>query len=211
MTYAISPFGDSAVAGWAIIGRIIPVAFAGIFALSGAIGPILGQNLGAKKFDRLERGLSDALLFSLIYMVIVWGILAFSHRYIAMIFSVEGEAAYLIEVFCLWLSPAFAFMGALFVANAAFNNLGRPHYSTLFNWGRATFGTVPLVYFGGMYFGAAGVIAGNLLGGLFFGTAAVLVCYRLIETYKEHPEDAKPRKPRLLRRIPLWPFSTPRG
>lgn len=211
VTFSISAFGDSAVAGWAIIGRIIPVAFGGIFALSGAIGPILGQNLGAKKFDRLERGLSDALLFSLVYMVVVWVILALSHKQISAIFGVDGEAAYLIEVFCLWLSPAFAFMGALFVANAAFNNLGRPHYSTMFNWGRATVGTVPLVYFGGVYFGSAGVIAGNLMGGLFFGTAAVLVCYRLIEGYKEHPEDAKSTKPKLLRRIPLWPFSTPRG
>ena len=34
ITAAIAPFGDSAVAGWAILGRIMPVAFGAIFALS---------------------------------------------------------------------------------------------------------------------------------------------------------------------------------
>ena len=29
---------------------------------------------------------------------------------------------------------AFVFTGMMFVANAAFNNLGRPVYSTLINW-----------------------------------------------------------------------------
>jgi putative MATE family efflux protein len=46
VTGAIARFGDDAVAGWAIIGRLIPLAFAGLFALSGAVGPILAQMSG---------------------------------------------------------------------------------------------------------------------------------------------------------------------
>ncbi|MGI9400742.1 MAG: MATE family efflux transporter, partial [Rhizobiaceae bacterium] len=41
VTGAISQFGDDAVAGWAIAGRIMPLVFAGLFSLSGAVGPIL--------------------------------------------------------------------------------------------------------------------------------------------------------------------------
>ena len=40
-------YGDAAVAASAVIDRIVYVAFAVVFALTGAIGPILGQNLGA--------------------------------------------------------------------------------------------------------------------------------------------------------------------
>ncbi len=54
VTAAISSYGDNAVAGWAVIGRVIPVAFAALFALSGSVGPILGQNLGAGRHDRLR-------------------------------------------------------------------------------------------------------------------------------------------------------------
>ena len=48
VTAALADSGDAAVAAWAVIGRIIPLAFAPVFALTGAIGPILGQNVGAK-------------------------------------------------------------------------------------------------------------------------------------------------------------------
>ncbi|MCB1512568.1 MAG: polysaccharide biosynthesis C-terminal domain-containing protein, partial [Hyphomicrobiaceae bacterium] len=39
ITAVISEHGDAAVAGWTIIGRIMPVAFGSIFALSGVVGP----------------------------------------------------------------------------------------------------------------------------------------------------------------------------
>ncbi len=47
VTGAMAKFGDGAVAGWTIAGRLIPIAFVGMFALTGSIGPIIGQNLGA--------------------------------------------------------------------------------------------------------------------------------------------------------------------
>lgn len=43
VTRAAAEFGEAAVAGMAIIGRVTPIAFALIFVMSGAIGPIIGQ------------------------------------------------------------------------------------------------------------------------------------------------------------------------
>lgn len=42
MTREIAKYGTEAVAGMAVIGRLTPVAFSVMFALSGAIGPIIG-------------------------------------------------------------------------------------------------------------------------------------------------------------------------
>lgn len=47
VTRMVAGFGEAAVTGMAIAGRLTPVAFAMIFAMTGAIGPIIGQNLGA--------------------------------------------------------------------------------------------------------------------------------------------------------------------
>ena len=44
VTRAMANFGEAAVAGMAIVGRMTPMAFGVIFALSGAIGPVIGQN-----------------------------------------------------------------------------------------------------------------------------------------------------------------------
>ena len=43
VTWAIAPYGNGAIAGWAVIGRIIPVAFGSVYALSGVVGPIIGR------------------------------------------------------------------------------------------------------------------------------------------------------------------------
>ena len=64
VTRAVAPFGDEAVAAAAIVGRLIPVAFGIIFALSGSVGPIIGQNYGARKFDRVKQTLRDGLIFA---------------------------------------------------------------------------------------------------------------------------------------------------
>ena len=46
VTRALASFGTEAVAAMAVIGRLTPLAFAVVLALSGAIGPIVGQNFG---------------------------------------------------------------------------------------------------------------------------------------------------------------------
>ncbi len=187
VTSAVAGFGDDAVAGWAIIGRILPVAFGVIFALSGAVGPIVSQNYGAKLFPRITQTLRDALLFTLIYCLSVWALLAIGSSLLVALFGATGDAASLVRLFCLFVAGSFLFNGALFVANSAFNNLGFPLYATLFNWGRATLGVVPFVYVGQNY-GAEGVVAGWGLGAVVFGVLSVIVCFRVVKTLPERAE-----------------------
>jgi Na+-driven multidrug efflux pump len=181
VTAAVAPFGDSAVAGWAIVGRIIPVAFGAIYALSGAVGPVLGQNIGAGAESRVRAVLTESLKVNLWFTLAAWAALFVLARPLVALFGATGQAADLIMLFCRWLSPLFGFLGALFVANAAFNVMGRAHYATIFNWARATIGTIPFAEVGGRLAGAEGVIAGNMVGGIIFGVAAVLACYGLFE------------------------------
>lgn len=181
VTRAMAPFGDTAVAGWAIVGRVIPVAFGAIFALSATVGPIIGQNYGVGAFDRVRTTLTQSLLVTAVFTGVAWAILAVLAWPIASAFDATGETADLIVFFCRALPPTFVFLGALFVANAAFNTLGRPHYSTALNWGRATLGTVPLVQAGAVLAGATGVLAGSVLGGVIFGILAVWLAYRWID------------------------------
>ena len=180
VTAAIAPFGDNAVAGWAVIGRIIPVAFAALFALSASVGPILGQNLGARRHDRLRSTMYDSLKVAVVYVLVVWLILAMSSTWIASVFQAEGEARALIVFFCTFVAGSFVFNGALFVANAAFNNLGFALYSTLLNWSRATLGVVPFIWLGGQWYGAKGVLAGYGLGVVLFGVVGVWGCFKVL-------------------------------
>ncbi len=178
VTHSIAQFGAAAVAGQATIDRVTPVAFGLIFALSGAIGPIFAQNLGAHEYGRVREALWASLKFMVISVGIAWGVLALAQGLLVSAFSAEGPAEALIRAFCSWIAGGFFFVGALFVANTAFNNLGRPLLSTGFNWARATLGTIPFAWYGAQY-GPIGVLAGQALGSAIFGSLALWWAFRL--------------------------------
>ena len=182
VTRAMAQYGEDAVAGMAIIARLTPVAFGVLFALSGAVGPIIGQNVGAGLNDRVRGAFRAALLFTALYVVAASLILFFLRGPIAALFQASDDATVLIYLFCGPLALAFFFNGTLFVANAAFNNMGHPFYSTWLNWGRHTLGTIPLVMLGSYYYGAPGVLIGQAVGGLIFGLLAWGLAERLVAT-----------------------------
>lgn len=180
ITYAISSHGDDAVTAWAIINRLVPVAFGATFALSGAVGPILSQNLGARLFDRLRLVMQQSIILVSIYVLAVWLILFLGQDRLIALFAGQGETAELIRFYCTYVAASFIFMGALFTANASFNNLGFPLMSTFFNWARATLGTAPFILIFENYYGAKGVILGQGLGAMVFGIGAVVASFYVI-------------------------------
>ncbi|WCE28644.1 MATE family efflux transporter [Vibrio sp. SCSIO 43137] len=186
VTTNIAQFGENYVAGFAVIGRLMPVAFAVIFALSGAVGPIIGQNFGAERYDRVKETLNNSLLFVTVYCLAVSLILFLIQDLIIAGFSLSGDAAVIVAAFCSYVAISFVFNGALFVANASFNNLGKPFYSTSLNLGKATLGTLPFVYFGAQWFGALGVIYGQALGSVLFGVLGIIVLRKHIADLVQH-------------------------
>ncbi len=172
LTVAVAPFGDEAVAGWAVVMRLSALAFGGIFALSGAVGPILGQNIGARRPDRVRSAYRDALIFCAGYVALAWGCLALARPFVVAGFGLQGAGVAVADAFLFGGAGFFVFTGALFVANAAFNNLGRPLWATALNWSRdaAVLPALALTLPGLM--GPAGVVAAQAGAGLVVGSIA---------------------------------------
>jgi putative MATE family efflux protein len=187
----IAPFGPSAMAANAVIDRLIPLAFGALFALSGAVGPILAQNWGAGLFPRMRSALRQSIIFAATYTLVMWLVLILARHQIVQLFGLKGAAAEGVLFFC-WISgPMWFFVGLLFTANAAFNNLGFALYSTAFNWGRATLGTVPFALIGARMGGFPGVLIGTALGSIVFGVASILLARRVIDRLeKAHTDKA---------------------
>lgn len=198
VTRAMAEYGPDAVAGMAMVSRLTPVAFGVIFALSGAIGPIIGQNFGAGKTDRVRGAFRDGLIFTALYVLLASALLFVLRAPLADLFQATGEARALVFLFCGPLALLFFFNGMLFVSNAAFNNLGHPFYSTWLNWGRHTLGTIPFVMLGAMLYGAAGVLIGQAVGGVFFGLVSVWLARRVMARPSDVPRPVFARQARLL-------------
>ena len=177
VTRVWSDFGEAAVAGGAIVDRVIPLAFGVIFALTGSVGPIIGQNFGAKLMDRVRRAITDALVLSVGYALVAWAGLAVAAPWIVAAFDAQGAAADFVMFFCRFGVTAWIFVTCLFVANTVFNNLGFPLLAMIFNWGRATLGTIPFVTLGAKYGGVEGAMLGAAAGAAAFGLAGVAAAY----------------------------------
>jgi putative MATE family efflux protein len=180
LTGVVAAHGDAAVAGWAVVMRLTPLAFGVIFALSGAVGPILGQNRGAGLFGRIRRAYRDALVFAGAWVLSAWLLLWLASGLIVRGFGLGGEGAEVLATFTRIGAGAFLFTAALYVANAAFNNLGRPAFSTLFNWSRDGVAIPLLAYLIGNSAGSGGVILVQALAALVVGSAAALTAWAYV-------------------------------
>lgn len=212
VTRMIAPFGVAAVAGYAVVSRLTPLAFCVIFALSGAVGPIIGQNFGARNYARVRETLRKAMQFTGAYTIAIWVILIAFYGFVADQFGLRDEGRTLLFWFAVVVTPLFYFNGVLFVSNAAFNNLNRPIWSTMLNWGKNTLGTAPFVWLGAQWAGAPGVLIGQALGGVFFSVLGLWLAFKLVDGYENGSADPERGwKLPLMRPRPEPPFSSPRG
>jgi Na+-driven multidrug efflux pump len=192
LTSLVAQHGDGAVAGWAVVTRLSVLAFGGIFALSGAIGGIFGQNYGAGLLDRVRCTFRDALVFCTVYTGLAWAILFAMRDIIVVAFGLGPEGAAVVHAFVGIAAGGFVFTGALFCANAAFNTLGKPLRSTALNWSRDGVVLFPMAWALSQPFGAPGVIYGQAAAGVVVGAVAVWAAWRFVAALEAAEPLGKP-------------------
>ena len=192
VTREMAAQGDSAVAGWGVVMRLTILAFGGIFALSGAIGGIIGQNYGAGRPDRVAGAFVAALRFCAAYTLTTWAVMALLGGTVAASFGLSADGLAVVRAFTHVSAGAFIFTGALFVANAAFNNLGRPLRSTAANWTRDGLLMAPLAWAGATLAGGPGIVWGQGVANVLAGTAAALLAWRHIARLRRDHAAAGP-------------------
>lgn len=178
----IADYSNDVIAGFAVVGRVVPVAFCLMFSLSGAVGPIIGQNFGALKFDRVRTTIQQATLFAVAYTLVIWPILYLLSGPISNAFHLVDEGRHVFWLFAASVTPLFFFNGMLFISNAACNNLGHPSWSTLMNWLRNTFGLIPFLWLGREFYGLDGIVISPAVGGIVFGIAGYMVAQYLVSS-----------------------------
>ncbi|MFK7857675.1 MAG: MATE family efflux transporter [Granulosicoccus sp.] len=174
-TSQMARFGTDAVAAAAVIGRITPVAFAGLYGMSGAVGPVASQNMGAKQWSRVRYSLLSSGLFVTLYVVPVAILLFLLKNVLVNIFDLQGEAAELLRFYCTFIVISYWLFGLQLAANPLFTALRHPGYATISNIGRDLCFGIPLVFVGSHLFGAQGVLAGQAMGNMIAGIIAFSV------------------------------------
>ena len=175
---AAARFGEPVVAGFGVAGRLEALALIPLFALSGSIGPITGQNGGAGHVGRVRETFRAAFLFCAgwgVAMAVVLAVLAWPLSWLFL----PSEAARQMARLTWWIAPVtMGGYGIAMAAAAGFNGLGRPLLGVAINLMRGFVLLVPLVWLGAGLFGPVGMVSGYALTNLVAGAVIAFLVLR---------------------------------
>ena len=143
----VNSFGTTVMAAFAAAVKIDAFAYMPVQDFGNAFSTFIAQNYGARKEDRIRKGVKGAVLTSLIFCAVISiGVWVFA-RPLLLLFIGEGETAVLAEgVRYLRIEGAFyCAIGCLFLLYGLYRALGRPGMSVVLT--AASLGTrVALAY-----------------------------------------------------------------
>jgi putative MATE family efflux protein len=174
ITRMLASHGEIVVAGFGVATRVEAVAVMLLFALSGSIGPFVGQNWGANRPERVREGLSVTYRFC-----IMWGLIAA----IPMIAFGDVIASWVdsspeviaAAAFYLAVVPwSYGLWGVLMMSSASFNALGKPIPSTILSFTRMFLIYIPLAMTMNHYFGYTGIFIATAISNGCMGVIGFL-------------------------------------
>lgn len=178
ITAIVATFGPATVAGFGAAGRVEALAVVPMLALSGSIGAIIGQNWGAKKYQRAARALKLSGYFCLAYGVVIAAILNLFAESIARQFSDSADVYAQTVLYLRIVSWSFFAYGFLIVCNACLNARSKAVPSMLLSITRIGLLYIPLAALGGSLLDQAGVYLGATTANLVAGLAALAMATR---------------------------------
>ncbi len=181
LTALLASEGEAAVAGFGAAGRIQSFAVVPLLALSGAIGAIVGQNWGARQYERSREAMWLAGLFCLTYGLAIAAVLSFGGGWFADFFT---EDPAVVEQFARYLSIAawgYAGFGLLIVANGAINAVDKANYAMMQSFARVFLVMMPVAWLLRGRLGPDAIYIAELAANLLGGALASFVVWRVLK------------------------------
>lgn len=182
ITGLLAQHGNEAVAAFGIASRVEAFSFVIIMALATGMAPIIGQNWGAGLYHRVDETLRTAIRFSIIWSLLVAGLLIAFAAPITSLFTDESEVARLTVLF-FWIVPATYWLGNLVQGwSSAFNAMGMPRQSFMMIAVKLIVLTIPATMIGSHLYGVTGIFTAlalvNILTGAGFHILNRSLCQR---------------------------------
>lgn len=182
-TAVISVLGSETVAAFGVATRLEAFAIIPMLALSASIGPVVGQNWGGDRIERVEHALKTSFALSAVWSVLLaflfWTLGSPIAGAFASEVAVADEAARY-----LWIVPISLWgYGIAIIAAGAFNALGKPLLGLGYSLTRTAVFYVPLVWIASRVDGSttvyAAIAVANALAGLLVAADSLVRIRRL--------------------------------
>lgn len=174
VTWLLAGYGTTVVAAFGVASRIESVVGMVVIGISTSVVPLVGQNWGAEKFERVHEALNTCYLACL-----VWGLIAASIMWVGAGLFVNGinDDPSLVDVAVTYLHIipfSIGFMGLIVVSTHAFNALRRPMPALFLSVARLLIVYIPMALVASHFFGFVGVFAATAITNVFVGIVAVI-------------------------------------
>lgn len=177
LTALVALEGGAAVAGFGAAGRLQSFATVPLLALSGSIGAIVGQNWGARLYDRSRQAALYAFGFC-----IVWGLgiaiaMVAGGEFLAFLFTEDPKV---VDEFALYLKIAawgYAGFGLLIVANGILNAVDKSAFALTQSAMRVFLVMLPFAWVMVASWGNEAIYSAELAANLFGGLTGLVLIY----------------------------------
>ena len=172
ITSLMASYGTAAVAGFGVASKVEIFSIILPLALSAGFAPFVGQNWGAKKYDRVYLGLRLGFQFCLFWGVMMAIALGIGGSWVASIFDKDPEVVKVAAKYLLIVPMSYGAAGIILISRVTFNALGKPLLSLFMTIARMLFLYVPLAYLGSWLFGLDGIFAAACFANFAVGIGA---------------------------------------
>ncbi len=173
VTRLIASFGPASVAAFGVATRIEGFGLMVVMALGSVVSPFVGQNWGAKKYDRAQLSITYSQRLMLgwgLILVVIFGLLG---RPLASLFNDDPTVIATVQAY-FWIIPiSYGLFGVLRLGTTVLSVLSKPFQSALLTLAQTFALYIPLAYVGADLFGLNGI----------FGAAALSYVISGIITY----------------------------
>lgn len=167
----LSKISIESVTAFGIANRVEAFAFIVLMALSTSMSPIIGQNWGAKKYDRVRETLRLSIKFNILFSLGIAIVLGITGQHIAQLFTSDPTTVKMTQLF-FWVVPiSYALSNLANGWMSAFNALGKPKYSLIMMVGKYIIFLIPALWVGQQY-GAIGIFTALSIVNIISGIAA---------------------------------------
>ena len=180
ITRMISEYGEEAVAALGVGGRLEALSLVGLWGLSMAITPFVGQNFGAGNYDRIRAALRFGSKFSLIWGGIAFAVLCLGAGIIAPIFNDDKTVITAVVLFLQIIPISYGMYGIATLINSMFNALGKPLQASVVIILHLFVFVLPLAYLGSKVYGLKGIFIGIAVGNAAVGVIAYLMVKKFL-------------------------------
>lgn len=172
ITRIAAKFGPEAVAAVGAGTRIESFSFMIVMALAASVVPLIGQNWGARKSNRIRQAITLSNQYAFWWgtgTMIVFFLLG---NQIAVLFTDNPTVSENIALYLLIVPIGYGLRGVATITSAAFNAVNRPVAAAMLSIVRTLVLTVPIAWIGAEYWGIKGLFSGMGGANILAGTLA---------------------------------------